>query len=122
MLLALFDQCSLATSRPAVLHAEVVLVCRFNKVRFTIQAVHTAASQPSASAAEVQKVEAQLLQKKSEMRLFESQYRQVSRAPVTMHMCGPPCTCTLIWQHVMLAAGYIDASLLQQRVVEQVSL
>lgn len=59
-------------------NSTIVLVYRFNKVRFSIQAVHTAASRSSSSVEAVQQVEERLLQKKSEMRQFESKYRQVS--------------------------------------------
>ena len=100
-----------------MLHAQVRFVCRFNKVRFTVQAVHTAASQPSASAAEVQKLEAQLLQKKSEMRQFESQYRQVGRAPVAMHLCSFLCIYADVAAPDALAASSCTHLKLQQRLV-----
>lgn len=68
-------------------------VCRFNKVKFSVQAVHTPASQASSaqsaqSAEAVRQVEAKLLQKKSELRQFESQYRQVSSPDVAVLMVG----------------------------------
>lgn len=69
--------------------SKLVQHCRFNRVRYTIQAVHTAATAdqslaPIADA--VQQVEAKLLQKKTELRKFESEFRQVSK-PL------PPGTC-----------------------------
>ena len=67
--------------------SKLVQHCRFNRVRYTIQAVHTAATAdqslaPIADA--VQQVEAKLLQKKTELRKFESEFRQVCK-PL------PPC-------------------------------
>lgn len=51
----------------------------FNRVRYTIQAVHTSSqgSPQAPSADAVQQVEAKLLQKKTELRRFETEYRQV---------------------------------------------
>ena len=56
--------------------------CRFNRVRYTIQAVHTMSTDRSLApiADIVQQVEAKLLRKKTELRQFESEYRQVSSA------------------------------------------
>ena len=56
--------------------------CRFNRVRYTIQAVHTMSTDRSLApiADTVQQVEAKLLRKKTELRQFESEYRQVSSA------------------------------------------
>lgn len=51
----------------------------FNRVRYTIQAVHTMSTDRSLApiADTVQQVEAKLLRKKTELRQFESEYRQV---------------------------------------------
>ena len=95
-------------------HHQALASCRFNRVRYTIQAVHTSSQAgslpPSVDA--LRQVEAKLLTKKVELRQFESEFRQVGLLqpedvayPMRAHIWQTACPCACIvraWLLVLL--------------------
>lgn len=89
--------------QPLPIHHQACL-CRFSKVKYTLQAVHTSSqATPAASTADsLQQVEAQLLKKKTELQTFGTEFRQAStlycQSPAETQLCF--CLLCCFWDAV----------------------